>query len=319
MTLSQSFAGIDVAKDKIDIAIMAANGRTETFTSMTDTPTLKEAVTRLKKRKVGLVVLEATGGYELPVMAALAAAGVVFSRVNPRQVRDFAKAAGILAKTDTLDAKVLAQFGQKMAPAPTSMPTQKMIDLHELSLRREQLVEMRQREKNRLHRMREATGRASLIRVIEMLDDEIATINKALDEAVEEVPELAQRRDLIDSCPGLATVSATKVAIDLPELGMLSTKKLKKLVGVAPINDDSAGRRGEQHISGGRASLRQTLYMAAQTGYRHNPALKALYDRLRAKGRCHKVAIVACIGKLLSILNAIVRTAKPYDATRASV
>lgn len=318
MTIAHAIAGIDVAKDTVDVGILMPDGKYVAFACGTDRASLKKLAAKLVKRGVERVVLEATGGLELRVMAALDAAGLVFSRVNPRAVRDFAKAMGILAKTDRIDTRVLALFGERIRPLPTPMPSQTELDLAGLALRRRQLVEDRQREKNRLSRVREPVAQASIGRMIDCLNDEIAVVEAELQALVEANEDLANRRDLADSVPGIATTIATTLVINLPELGRLSTKALKKLVGVAPLNDDSATRHGARHIQGGRAVVRQALYMAAQTGYRHNPALKSLYERLRAKGLCHKAAIIACVGKLISILNAILKTGKPYDAKFAT-
>ena len=185
-------------------------------------------------------------------------------------------------------------------------------------LRRRQLIESRKKEKTRLHRAGETGIKASITRMIAALTEEVKTIDKAVEALIAEMPEIAERRELADSVPGIAANIANTVVTNLPELGRLSTAKLKKLVGVAPLNDDSATRHGARHIAGGRAVVREALYMAAQTGYRHNPALKALYDRLRAKGKPHKLAIVACVGKLISILNAIFKTATPFDEKYAT-
>lgn len=313
MTIAQAIAGIDVAKETLDIAILSPDGKYEMFSTATDAAGLKTLVRKLAKRGVGRVVLEATGGLELCVMAALDRAGLVFSRVNPRTVRDFAKAMNVLAKTDRIDARVLALFGERIRPLPTAMPDENDLELSALALRRRQLVEDRQREKNRAARARGAVCQASIARMIDLLNDEIAVVDTQLRAKIEQSGDMARRRDLADSVPGIAVNIATTLVVNLPELGRLSTRALKKLVGVAPLNDDSAKRQGQRHISGGRAHVRQALYMAAQTGYRHNQALKIFYDRLRAKGLGHKCAIIACVGKLISILNAIFKSGKAYD------
>ena len=263
-------------------------------------------------------MIEATGGYELPVMAALAAEDVPFSRVNPKQVRHFAKGMGILAKTDKIDAKVLALFGERMRPRLTTMPGENDLKFKVLMLRRRQLVEARKAEKIRLHQAGDALIADSITRLIAFLKGEIKSVDAAIEALLDHMPEVEERRDLAESIPGIGIPVANMIVANLPELGLLSTPKLKKLVGVAPLNDDSASRHGERHISGGRAVVRQALYMAAQSGYRHNPVLKVFYERLRAKGRCHKVAIIACIGKLLSILNAIFKSQKPFDENFAT-
>jgi transposase len=318
MTIAQTIAGIDVAKEAVDIAICDHTEKMEVFTSKTDPASLAAMVRKLKKRAVDLVVLEATGGLETPIMEALAAADIRCARVNPRAVRDFAKAMGILAKTDRLDAKVLALYGVRIRPAVSELPSENERRLNALAVRKRQLIELRQRERNRTHRTSEPTAAASLERLITTICVEIETIDAAIDDLIAQMPEIDTRRELADSVVGIAQNTATTIVTGLPELGRLSTKKLKKLVGVAPLNDDSATRQGGRHIAGGRGHVRQALYMAAQTGYRHNPALKVLYDRLRAKGKAHKEAIIACVGKLISILNAIFKTAKPFDPNFAT-
>ena len=251
-------------------------------------------------------------------MAALAAEGVPFARVNPSQVRHFAKGMNQLAKTDKIDAKVLALFGERMRPKPTTMPSEKELEFKALMLRRRQLVEARKAEKIRHHQAAGPEIAGSITRVIAFFTGEIKVVDEAIEALLAEMPEVAERRDIADSVPGIAVTIANTIVANLPELGHLSTAKLKKLAGVAPLNNDSSDRHGERHIRGGRAVVRDALFMAAQTGYRYNPALKALYDRLRAKGRAHKVAIIACIGKLLSILNALFKTAKPFDVNYAT-
>lgn len=317
MTIPQTVAGIDIGKDVVDIAVADADERFEMSSSRTDPAALAKLAGKLKKRGVELIVLEATGGLELPVMEALSAAGLGFARVNPRTVRDFARAMGVLAKTDRLDARVLALYGLRLRPQTSQMPTAADRKLNALAVRKRQLVEMRQRERNRSHRTGDALAAASLARMIEMIGSEIEAIDAAMDALIADDEEMAKRVELADSIPGIAHTTAKAVITGLAEAGCLPTRKLKKLVGVAPLNDDSATRQGERHIRGGRAHIRQALYMAAQTGYRHNPALKAFYARLRAKGRSHKQALIACVGKLVAILNAVLRTGKPFDPNYA--
>ena len=317
-TLSYPIVGIDIGKNVVDGSILSADGRSETFSVATDKVSLRRLAKKLKAKGTALVVLEATGGYELPVMAALATEGVPFARINPSTVRHFAKSMGILAKTDRIDAKVLALFGERVRPRMTVMPSENELHLKSLTLRRQQLVEARKKEKTRAHQVAIADLAASIERMIAALTGEITLIEAAIERLLATMPEVAEHRDLADQVPGIAATIANTIVTNLPELGTLTTRQLKKLVGVAPLNDDSAGRQGERHIRGGRAVVRDALFMAAQTGYRYNPALKALYDRLRAKGRPHKVAIIACIGKLISILNAIFKTRKPFDANYAT-
>ena len=318
MTIAYPIVGIDVGKDTLDGAYLDAHGRSEAFSLASEKASLRKLAKKLKARGAGLVVIEATGGYEVPVMAALAAEGVPFARVNPSQVRHFAKGMGILAKTDRIDARVLALFGERVRPRPTIMPGENELLLKALMLRRRQLVDARKAEKIRLHQATNDGIAGSLARVIDFFTGEIKALDAAIEALLAQMPETLERRELADTVPGIAATIANTIVANLPELGQLSTPKLKKLVGVAPLNDDSATRQGERHIRGGRAVVRDALFMAAQTGYRYNPALKALYDRLRNKGRSHKQAIVACIGKLVSILNALFKSAKPFDANYAT-
>jgi transposase len=318
MTITYPIVGIDIGKDILDGAFLYSDGRSSAFSLASEKAELKKLAKSLKAKGVGLVVLEATGGYEVPVMAALAAEGVPFSRVNPSAVRHLAKSLGILEKTDRIDAKVLAVFGERVRPRQTTMPSEKEMELKALTLRRQQLVESRKREKIRAHQAVNPAIAASIKRLINALTDEIEAIAMATETLIAQMPDVAARRDLADSVPGIAATIANTIVTNLPELGTLSTAKLKKLVGVAPINDDSSTRQGKRHIRGGRSVVREALFMAAQTGYRYNPALKALYDRLRAKGRCHKLAIIACIGKLVSILNALFKTKTPFNKNYAT-
>ena len=318
MSITYPIAGIDIGKDTLDIAILDEAGRFEAFSFANEKASREKLCRRLAAKGVALVVLEATGGYEVPVMAALGGQRLAFARVNPGRVREFAKGLGVLAKTDRLDARCLALFGERMRPTLSAVASENESRLSGLTLRRRQLVDARQKERNRRHRAGEPDVKASIERTIVYLGEEIETIEAAIEALIAATPEFIERRELVDSVPGIAAATANTIVASLPELGRLATAKLKKLVGVAPLNDDSAKRQGERHIAGGRAIVRQALYMAAQTGYRHNPALKALYQRLRAKGKVHKVAIIACIGKMLSILNAIVRTRTPFDPNFAT-
>lgn len=313
MTLARTIAGIDIGQEAVDIAVCNADEKMKMLSCGTTPKELDAVAKKLKCLGVELVVLEATGGLEIPVMAALARAGIAFARINPRQVRDFAKAMNILAKTDRLDAKVLALYGQRIQPPATAMPSEKEQQLQALAVRKRQLVDMRQRERNRIHRTNDPDAIASIERILEVVCADIEKIDEAMDALIATMPEIEAKRELADSIPGIAANTATAIVTGLSELGRLSTRKLKKLVGVAPLNDDSSKRHGERHIAGGRAPLRQALYMAAQTGYRHNPVLKKLYDRLRARGKCHKAAIIACVAKLITILNAIFKSGKPFD------
>lgn len=313
MKITFPIAGIDISSTTLDVAILDDSGKFEAVSCPNTKAAARKLAKALANKTVVLVVVEATGGYEIPIMAALAAEGVAFARVNPRQVRDFAKGIGRLAKTDPIDARVLALFGERAKPRVTILPTADEARLKALSLRRRQLIDARVAEKNHRGKVVEKDIKASIERVIESLDDEIEIIEEAITDLISKNQPMRVRRELIESIPGIAAATSATVISDLPELGVRSSSVLKALVGVAPFNADSGGVRGERRIQGGRASLRQALYMAAQTGYRHNPCLKPFYDRLRAKGKSHKQAVIACVAKLVSIMNAIVKTGMPFN------
>ena len=308
MTVAYPIVGIDISSTALDCAILDANGKFEASSTNNDKASARKLARNFAKRGVALVVVESTGGYENIVMAALAAEGIAFARVNPRQVRSFAKGLGKLAKTDIIDARVLATFGERARPRITTLPTAEEARLKALSLRRRQLVEMRVAEKNHRGKVVEKDLKASIERIIDTLGAEIEQIEDLIATLITASETMRERQDLLESIPCIAATTSATIIAELPELGQRSTSVLKALVGVAPFNADSGAHRGERHIQGGRAALRQAHYMAAQTGYRCNPILKNFYQRLREKGKAHKQAIVACIGKLISIMNAIIKT-----------
>ena len=318
MTVAYPIVGIDISSTTLDSALLDSVGKFEAGSCLNTKAPARKFAKLLAKKKVALVVMESTGGYEAVMMAALAAEGVPFARVNPRQVRDFAKGIGRLAKTDPIDARVLAIFGERARPRLTVLPTADEQRLQALCLRRRQLVDARVAEKNHRGKVVEKDIAASIERTIENLDAEIDRIEAAMAEQIAACDAMRERQDLLKSIPCIADVTSTSIIAQLPELGARSTSVLKALVGVAPFNADSGSFKGERHIQGGRAPLRQALYMAAQTGYRCNPVLKTFYERLRAKGKSHKQAIVACIGKLVSIMNAIIKTGMPFNAKFAT-
>lgn len=314
MTLAYPIAGIDISSTTLDCALLTAGGTFEASSCDNTKGAARKLARAFARKKVALVVVEATGGYELVVMAALAAEGVAFARVNPRQVRNFANGIGRLAKTDPIDARVLATFGERAKPRLTSLPTAQEARLKALALRRRQLVDARVAEKNHRRLCVEKDIAASIERVIDNLDVEIEHIEDAIAELIAASTTMRERKDLLQSIPCVAAATSAMVIAELPELGNRSSNVLKALVGVAPFNADSGGHRGVRHIQGGRAPLRQALFMAAQTGYRCNPILKTFYQRLRAAGKAHKQAIIACVAKLVSIMNAIIKTGIPFNA-----
>lgn len=305
------FIGIDVSKAQLDIAVRPSG---ETWTSPTDEASLTTLVQQLEALRPTLIVLEATGGLEIPLAGALATAGLPMAVVNPRQVRAFARATGRLAKTDRLDAHVLAQFAEAVRPVPRPVPDAVSQELTAVVARRRQLIEMLTAEKHRLSR--------AVVRVQPDIRAHIAWLEKRLGRVDDELATLIQRSplwreqdDLLQSMPGVGPVLATTVLAELPELGALSRHQIAALVGVAPLNRDSGTRRGHRAIWGGRATVRTALYMGALVGTRCNPLLKGFYHRLRAAGKAKKVALVACMRKLLTILNAMLKHRRPWDPT----
>jgi transposase len=315
MSEPQLFVGIDVAKAQLDIALRPTGER---WAVPNDAPSIAGLVTHLEAIHPTLIVLEATGGFQRAVVAALAAAGLPVVVVNPRQVRDFAKATGQLAKTDALDARALAHFAEAVRPAPRPLPSAQEADLRALLARRRQLVAMRTAEVNRLSSA-PAPVQADLAAHIAWLDQRLATLDDTLDTTLRASPVWRERATLYRSVPGIGPVSARTLLFDLPELGTLSRQRIAALAGVAPFHCDSGTMRGRRAIWGGRAPLRATLYMATLVAVRHNPVLHACYARLLAAGKAKKVALVACMRKLLTILNAMVKHQTPWQPREVAI
>jgi transposase len=272
---------------------------------------LEGLVATLRERGVALVVLEATGGFELTVAAALAGAGLPLAVVNPRQIRDFARAMGRLAKTDALDAEAIAVFAERIRPKPRPVAGPDAQALAELVARRRQLVEMLGMEKNRRHQARGKRVQRSLAATLRVLEAQLAALDRDTGDSVCGSPVWRAAEDLLTSVPGVGGITAHTLIAELPELGRLDRRRIAALVGVALLNRDSGAWRGQRAIAGGRAAVRNTLFMATLTAIRWNPAIRAHYTRLVATGKPKKLAIVACIRHLLTILNAILRTGKP--------
>ena len=258
-----------------------------------------------------MVVLEATGKYERPAAVAVAAAGIAVAVVNPRQARDFAKAAGRLAKTDRIDAEVLARFAGAVGPRPSVLPDEEARALQDILVRRRQLLEMIVAEKNRLQMASEAVAKRIAAHV-RWLEKELGRVDRELDEAVRESETWRANEELLRSVPGVGAVLARTLLAELPELGTLPRRRLCALVGVAPFNRDSGAFRGKREVWGGRAPVRAALYMGALVATRYNPVIGEFYERLLAAGKPKKVALVACMRKLLSILNAMMRDRIPW-------
>lgn len=304
------FVGVDVAKDHLDIYVRPL---AERFTVENEAAGHAELVARLKGRKIARIILEATGGYEAPAALALREAGLPACVVNPRQARDFKKSTGKLAKTDAVDAEALAHFGQAIRPPVRALPDAFVRELSALVARRRQLVEMRAAEKNRLAMRQVAEVLRGIRKHIEWLDKQIASLEKDIDKTISKSPLLSTSADQLEGVPGIASVISSSVITELPELGRLNRKQIAALAGVAPYADESGPRKGQRHIRGGRGHVRSMLYMAAVVGVRFNPVLKAFYERLMAKGKLRKVALVACMRKLLTIINAMARTKTSWN------
>lgn len=318
MTSAQVFVGIDVSKAQLDMALRP-EGR---FSASNDETGYTQILERLKGVSPTLVVLEATGGLEMPITGILAAAGMPVVVVNPRQVRDFAKATGRLAKTDALDAQILAYFAEVLRPEPRPLPDEQTQALAALLARRRQLVEMLTAEKNRLSSAHKPV-RKSLRTHIAWLERELSHTDRDLAHAIRESPVWREKDDLLRSVPGIGPVVTSTLLANLPELGTLTGKQIAALVGVAPLNRDSGTLRGKRTVWGGRAQVRAALYMAAIVAARFNPVIRAFYQRLCAAGKAKKVALVACMRKLLTIVNAMLKHRTPWrqgmDSAQAGV
>jgi transposase len=307
--------GIDVGKRYLDIAVRPG---AETWRTTNDARGIAALVRDLAGRSPDRVVLEATGGLEQPAARALQAAGVPTAVVNPGQVRAFARAVGQLAKTDTLDAQLLARFAAQLQPEPRPVPDAAQVEASALVVRREQLQQLRTAERQRLQQAPTAAVQARVAKHLAWLDEELADIEQALTAEIAQQPTGATTRALLESVPGVGPTLSATLLTALPELGRLNRKQIAALVGVAPLACDSGQRRGGRLVWGGRALVRTKLYMAALVGVRWNPALKDFAARLRAAGKRPKVILTACMHKLLLILNAIVRDHRPWQAPNAA-
>ena len=306
------YVGIDVSKAQLDVALRPEGH----FSIAHDERGIAQVVERLCTVHATRVVVEATGGLEMPLAGALAAAGVPVAVVNPRHVRDFAKAAGKLAKTDALDAQVLAHFAEVMRPELRPLPDEQTQTLAAILTRRRQLVEMLTAEKNRLGNARKPV-RKSLRAHITWLERELAHTDSDLAHAIRESPVWREKDALLRSAPGVGPVLTTTLLAELPELGALSRRQIAALVGVAPLNRDSGTMHGKRTAWGGRAQIRAVLYMAALVAARFNPVIRAFYQRLRAAGKAKKVVLTACMRKLLTILNAMLKHRTPWRTKMA--
>ena len=308
--------GIDVAKAEL---VVATRPTGERWTVENDERGVRTLVERLRRDGATLIVLEATGGYELLCVAALAAASLPVVVVNPRQVRDFARATGQLAKTDRIDADILALFAERVRPDVRPLPDTEAQELDALLARRRQLLEMLQAERNRLGQVfgrGKTPVKKSLKAHIAFLERELRMTDTDLGDMVRRSPAWRERDDLVQSVPGVGPVLSFTLLADLPELGRLSRREIAKLVGVAPLSRDSGTLRGRRFVQGGRASVRAVLYMAALVATKRNAVIRAFYVRLLAAGKPKKLALVACMRKLLTILNTMVRTGERWTTER---
>jgi len=317
MSTTERFVGIDVSKDTLDVAIRPDG--THRQVPNTDEG-FGQLVTLLRPLGPVLVVLEATGGYQRRVAAALSLAGVPVAVVNPARAREFARAVGRLAKTDVVDARVLAEFADRVRPQARALPEAQARQMQELLGRRGQLVGMRTMERNRLGTALSRTVRRSIEAHLGWLDEQIDGAEKELDEAIESSAVWRAKDELLQSIPGIGPGVARTLLFELPELGTLGREQVAALVGVAPVNRDSGRWSGRRFIAGGRAAVRNVVYMATHAARKWNPALKAFADRLANAGKPPKVVLIAVARKLLVIANAILRDRKPWcDVTAKSV
>lgn len=311
----QAFVGIDVAKKSLDVCVQpnGRNGRdSRTARCGSDPAGVKQLLAQLPKPATCLVVVESTGSYHRRLVAELAAAGHHVAIANPRQVRDFAKGHGILAKTDRLDAAVLARFGRQVRPRIVRPAHEKQTDLEALVTRRRQLVALRTAEKNRLESPLPKTVQKSVQQVIDLLNKQIERIEKDILRHIESDDDWNNKSKLLASVPGVGPATIATLLAELPELGILNRQQIATLVGVAPICNDSGQTNGPRHIKGGRADVRNTLYMAALSAMRCNPVIRAFAGRLQAAGKASKVVITACMRKLLVVLNTMIQTGTPW-------
>jgi transposase len=304
-----NYVGIDVAKDSMEVTIHEGK---ESWSFSNDECGLTKLMTKMKRLSPVLIVMEATGGYEVAIAAELHSKGFPVAIVNPRHIRDFARSVGILAKTDVLDAKVIARYAAKVQPTSRSLPTEETRQLGGIMMRRRQIVAMRTAERNRLHQADPAV-KQRIKAHIAWLEQELNDINKELKQMIESNPEWKEKNDIIQSVPGVGPNLAITILSDFTELGRLNRKQTAALSGVAPFNRDSGTMRGKRCIWGGRGVVRTAAYMSTLSAIRFNPLLKSFYERLVKAGKLRKVAMVACMRKLLCILNTMLKNRTTWD------
>lgn len=309
-----SYIGLDISKSYVDLHQLPQE-RTARFEY--DHEGITKLVTFLKRRKPALIVAEATGGYETNVAAELTSAGLSVAVVNPRQVRNFARALGKLAKTDAIDAAVLARFARDIRPEARKLPGPEEQTLKAFVARRRQLVNMLVAEKNRFSRASSKSVIDSLKRTINFIQSQIDDLDGQIKTTIRNSPVWREKDDLLKSVPGIGDQTSCAMLAQLPELGRLNRRQIASLVGVAPMNRDSGMLRGKRMITGGRKPVRNALYMATTSARRFNPTIKTFYLRLRAAGKSYKVALTACMRKLLVILNSMLKNQTPFKQSFA--
>lgn len=302
--MNETYVGIDVSKDSLEVALRPSN-TVQSFTN--DEEGIAEILQLLRPQPPALIVLEATGKYERQVARALAVEGLPFNVINPRQARAFARATGILAKTDRIDALLLARFAETLRPEARSLKDEQTEALGELVTRRRQIVEMITAEKNRHAMATEKRVRRDIQVHIRWMEKRLDDLNDDIDQWIRQSPLWREKDKLLQSVTGVGPVLASTILGSLPELGTLNRKQIAALVGVAPFNRESGRHKGKQKIRGGRSAVRSVLYMGTVAGIRSNPVLRSFYERLVAKGKPKKLALTACMRKLLVILNTMIK------------
>jgi transposase len=306
----ETFVGIDVAKDSFEVHLLPL-GKACQFTN--NPQGISKCTQFLKPHQPTLIVLEATGGYETSLVLRLHAAALPVAVVNPKRARDFAKAMGRLAKTDTIDAEDLALFAQRIRPVAREVLDQDQRRMKALVARRNQLVELRTAEGNRQEHALDPAIKASLKRILKALDKEIQRVETETQDQLKCMPKLQAKAQILQSVPAIAERTSSMLVTEVPELGQLNRRQIRALIGTAPINHDSGTLRGKRLTGGGRRQVRTRLFMPTLVAIRHNPAIRQFYQRLIAKGKAKMVAVIACMGKLIAILNTLVAKNEPWD------
>lgn len=310
--MSEHYVGIDVSKGWFDVHVL--EGPSQRFLNTPEGRRDLVAFLQRQPNPIAQILLEATGGYERVLMWELLAAGLPAVRINPRQARDFAKATGTLAKNDRIDARGLARFAEAIRPPQRPMPDENTEKIKELLARRTQLLQMHTMETNRLKQALSRRVQADLQSSIQFIEQRLKALDAELDDFIEQSPAWQAKIELLRTVPGIGPQTARVLVVELAELGDCSRREIAALVGVAPFICDSGVHRGQRMIQGGRKTVRKALYMATLTASRHNPTIRAHYQKLRQAGKSGKVALVACMRKLVTILNAMLREQRPWQA-----